>query len=141
MKEAKWCGRIIYEAGVRHDPVRIRALQDLPRSKLASELQQFLCAMNWMRLSMPEYNVQVRPLMDLMELAASGRTKAKVAWVELAVVVWDVSHDSCLQRYKDMLGRATLLTHSDPKKRVCVFTDASSEHWGGASGHRCQWIR
>jgi hypothetical protein len=104
MKEAKWCDRIISEAGAHHGPIRIRALRDLPRPKLACELQQFLCAMNWMRLSMPRYNVQVRPLMDLMELvykAAGGRTKAKVTRVDLAAVGWDTSHDSCLQKCKD----------------------------------------
>ena len=55
--EAKWCGKIISKAGVCHAPERIRALQELPRPTKGNELQQFLCAINWMRLSIPGYNV------------------------------------------------------------------------------------
>jgi hypothetical protein len=29
-----------------------------------------------------------------------------------------------------MLGESTLLAHPDPAKRICVFTDASNDHWG-----------
>ncbi len=61
------CGRIISAAGVKHDPERIKALQSLPRPKMGKDLQQFVCALNWMRLSIPGYNVQVRPLLELME--------------------------------------------------------------------------
>jgi hypothetical protein len=33
-KEARWCGRIISAAGVKHDPERIKAIQSLPRPKM-----------------------------------------------------------------------------------------------------------
>jgi hypothetical protein len=48
-KEARWCGRIISAAGVKHDPKRIKALQSLPRPKMGKDLQQFVCAVNWIR--------------------------------------------------------------------------------------------
>ena len=44
-REAKWCGRIILENGVRFDDEMIAALKRLPTPTNAAELQQFLCAM------------------------------------------------------------------------------------------------
>jgi hypothetical protein len=65
---------------------RIRALVEMPDPVTAQALQQFLCAANWMRASVPAYNVLVCALTELMEKAyakAGGRTKQKVARVEL----------------------------------------------------------
>lgn len=53
LREALWCGRIIYGDNVHHDPARIDALTHLPPPPPATgqELQQFICALNWMRQS------------------------------------------------------------------------------------------
>jgi hypothetical protein len=34
---------------------------------MRKDLQQFVRVLNWMRLSIPGYNVQVRPLVELLE--------------------------------------------------------------------------
>ncbi|OWY94680.1 LOW QUALITY PROTEIN: hypothetical protein PHMEG_00035519 [Phytophthora megakarya] len=49
LTEFRWCGRIISERGIGHDPARIEALQRIPEPTTAAELQQFVCATNWMR--------------------------------------------------------------------------------------------
>ncbi len=64
---------------MQHEPDRIRELSE---PKMGKNLQQFVCTNKWMRLSIPEYNVQVRPLVELMEKgckAVLGGTKGKVA--------------------------------------------------------------
>ncbi len=43
-REVRCCGRIISNGGVKHDPVRISALMELPKPTSAKELQQFVCA-------------------------------------------------------------------------------------------------
>ena len=132
-QEAKWCGRIISREGVFHDPERIKALQDLPAPQTGKDLQQFVCALNWMRQSIPGYNKQVQPLMEFMERvykSAAGRTKQKVAKVNLVEIGWSELENGCLERCKVMLGDAVTLAHQDPKKLTCVFTDASEGHWG-----------
>ena len=55
-RSVKFCGRIFTPAGVRHDPVRIEALQAIPQPRTARDLQQFLMAAQWMPRSIPEYN-------------------------------------------------------------------------------------
>lgn len=61
-REIKWCGRVISARGVTHCPERISGLVGMPAPGTAVELQQFLCAANWMRASIPEYTKIVAPL-------------------------------------------------------------------------------
>ncbi|EGZ22172.1 hypothetical protein PHYSODRAFT_492726, partial [Phytophthora sojae] len=63
LREAKWCGRVVSKSGVRHDPGRISLLQALT----GQDLQQFVCALGWMRMSTPGHNKLTQPLVDLME--------------------------------------------------------------------------
>ena len=91
-KEVKWCGRIISASGVKHDPNRIEALCGLAEPTNGKELQQFICAMNWMRTSVPGYNVLVAPMQRCMEKVyqlAVGRTKALVVRVPLDAGIWN----------------------------------------------------
>jgi hypothetical protein len=124
----KWCGRVFDAKGVAHDPDRIRALSEMPDPVTAQDLQQFLCAANWMRASILTYNVIVRPLMDLLEKAyaeAGGRTKQKVARITLSHLGWGVEQEAALKRCLDALANAARLAHLDPEQELCVFTDAS----------------
>ncbi|KAF0744145.1 hypothetical protein Ae201684_001287 [Aphanomyces euteiches] len=132
--EARWCGRIVSGNGVKHDPERIKALQDLKVPVTGQDLQQFICAMNWMRMSIPRYNVVVKPLTDLMEkiyALAGGRTRQKVAKIRLSEVGWNASHVDCLTSCKKALGQAVTFAHPKSDKLVLLFADASDLHWGG----------
>ncbi|KAF0775213.1 hypothetical protein AaE_001087, partial [Aphanomyces astaci] len=60
--QVKWCGRIINGDGVKQDPERIEHLCAIPYPTNAGELQQFVCAVNWLRDSMTEYAQTVDPL-------------------------------------------------------------------------------
>ncbi|KAF0707227.1 hypothetical protein AaE_013712 [Aphanomyces astaci] len=44
-----WCGKEISADGVAHAPGRVQGLCDLEPPQTAADLQQFLCATNWMR--------------------------------------------------------------------------------------------
>ena len=77
VKEAKWCGRVISGTGVRHDSARLLALQHLPTPVTGADLQQYVRALNWVRMSILAYNVLVQPLTALMEMvyaAVGGET-------------------------------------------------------------------
>ncbi len=116
---------------MRHDPERIRVLREMPEPETAKGLQQFLCAANWMRTSIPGYNVLARPLMDLMEEAyarAGGRTIQKLSRVRRDLLGWGLCHQEALYKCKQDLGEAVWLAHMDPDKDLNVFTDASEGH-------------
>ncbi|GAB9476818.1 unnamed protein product [Globisporangium polare] len=55
LKDVKWCGRIVSATGIGHDPERIEALQKIPYLNTAAELQQFVCATNWLREDLVDY--------------------------------------------------------------------------------------
>ena len=78
LTEAKFCGRIIDQSGVRYDPLRMETLISTKLPEFASDLQQFLCATNWMRTSIPDYSRVVAPLhspMGQIYSKAGKRTK------------------------------------------------------------------
>jgi RNase H-like domain found in reverse transcriptase len=83
-----------------------------------------------MRNSLPLFSEKAAPIQDLLEVVyqeAKGRTKKKATSVSLDSR-WTTECEKNLQ--EDIL---TLMTtaHPDPKKRVCVFTDASDAFYSG----------
>ncbi|GMF16701.1 unnamed protein product [Phytophthora fragariaefolia] len=75
--EVRWCGKIITGTGVRHDPECVRALQALPYPTTAAELQQFLCATNWMRDSLIDYARKTRPPQEVLDTALATAKDAR----------------------------------------------------------------
>ncbi|OWZ02136.1 LOW QUALITY PROTEIN: hypothetical protein PHMEG_00026351, partial [Phytophthora megakarya] len=135
LREALWCGRVVSGEGVRHDPARIDALTNLPEPTTGQELQQFICALNWMRTALPAFNKLTAPLMTMMEAVyerAGGRKKTQVRAIKLCDVGWSDAEVACVQQCKSALQHALLLAHPDPEKLLTVYTDASDEHWGAA---------
>jgi hypothetical protein len=130
---AKWCGKMISAAGIAHCPERVAGLVALQAPQTAADLQQLLCAMNWMRQSLPNYNKLVAPLMALLEQACAlskGRKKTQLVKIPLETAGWSNEHDVCLQQCKEALTTIVPLAHPDDTKLLCLYTDASSDHWG-----------
>lgn len=91
LREVVWCGLVNSAEGVKHSPDRVQGLVEMSPSSNAAELQQFLCAVNWMRQSIPEYSRVTAPMYAALERAAlvSGfRKKIKLARVRLADTGW-----------------------------------------------------
>jgi hypothetical protein len=94
-KSVKWFERVISASGTTHCPMRIEGLVGMELPKTAADLQQFLCACNWMRASIPRYNELAHELPKLMELSMSkcgSRKKLKLTKVELADIGWTKDH-------------------------------------------------
>ncbi|POM74204.1 Hypothetical protein PHPALM_8883 [Phytophthora palmivora] len=126
LREALWCGRMVSGDGIRHDPARIEALTNFPEPTTDQELQQFVCALNWMRTSLPAFNKLTAPLYD----RAAGRKKTQVRAITLCKVGWGAGEAACIEKCKIALQNALCLAHPDPTKLLTVYTDASDEHWG-----------
>ena len=78
LEEIGWCGRRLYTgAQVKHDPERVQRLTDMRRPKTARELQQFLCALNWMRTALPGLAEKEAPLRDLLESSLRHTSKTR----------------------------------------------------------------
>jgi hypothetical protein len=55
LREANFCGRLISADGTQFDPKGLRTLKQMQTPETGSDLYQVLCAMNWMRVSIPDY--------------------------------------------------------------------------------------
>jgi hypothetical protein len=51
----RWCGRLISAAGSKFDPRRIEGILKMSPPSTGADLQQFLCALNWMRTAIPAF--------------------------------------------------------------------------------------
>ena len=128
----RWCGRIISADGAKFDPRRIQGLLDMPPPSTGADLQQFVCAFNWMRTSIPSFSELVSPLHELLEavyVRSGKRTKTAAARISLHEVGWSADHLRVFESCQTALANATTLAHPSPDKRVCLYTDASQDFW------------
>ncbi len=132
-KSVKWCGRVISASGMTHCPIRIEGLVAMELPTTAAELQQFMCACNWMRASIPRYNELVHELSKLLEVCMSkcgSRKKTKLDKVELKDLGWTKVHEEAIAGLKKALVDMIPMAHPNDESDVCVYTDASQDHWG-----------
>ena len=134
LEEVKWCGRLISKEGIKLDPRRLQALLDMPEPANGAQLQQFVCAANWMRSAIPNFNGMVAILHRAMECVydrAPKRSKRAVAQIKLDEDLWGEAERRCFESMKEALANSVTLSHPDHSKLLCLFTDASEEHWAG----------
>jgi hypothetical protein len=124
----KWCGKIITGEGVSHDPERIEALSTMPEPTTAAELQQFICAANWMRESVIDYGRKVQALQRCLDRALSGgkRTKRAAAGIKIAMTE---DERACFVNLKLALRSSAEMAHPDDSATTCLLTDASDVGW------------
>lgn len=129
LTEVKWCGRIINKSGVSHDPDRIAALQQIPYPKTAAELQQFVCATNWMREGLVDYARVINPLRLRLDAALQGtkKTKRVAAGVQLELTEQE---EGRFDQIKALLHHSATLTYPTSDSQICLLTDASDIGWG-----------
>lgn len=130
----RWCGRVISADGISFDPRRMEGIRNLSQLETGAELQQFVCAMQWMRMGIPEFSSLVRPLAELLEIVygrVGKRTRLAAGRVNLLSVGWCTDHEDASLRCKEALENQVTLAHVDIDKRLCVYTDASECFWSG----------
>ncbi|KAE9002974.1 hypothetical protein PR003_g16189 [Phytophthora rubi] len=100
----------------------------MPYPKTAGELQQFVCAINWMRESIVDFARQVAPLQKCLDaaLASTRRTRRAAAGIELELTV---EERQAFDNMKEKLATAATLDFPDDTATTCLFTDASDVGW------------
>ena len=129
--EATFCGRKFTAQGMEYHPRHFESLLAMKKPMMADELQQLLCATNWMRSSIPAYAETIAPLHELMEQAykkAGKRTKHAVRKISLASD-WGANHDAAFDSIIKQLAAKVKIAHPKPDHITCLFTDASDTHW------------
>ena len=129
--EVQFCGRIISRQGVQYHPRHFHALTSMKTPTMAGELQQFVCATNWMRNSIPNYSQRIALLHHLLEDTYSHvgkRTKHALRNIYITNS-WGAIHDAAFADIKQQLAASVKLAHPKSDHHLCLFTDASDTHW------------
>jgi hypothetical protein len=125
-----WCGRKIDASGVKFDDKLIQGLVDLERPKTAQQLQQFICACNWVRASIPMFSKEISPLQDLLQRYTNEAGSMKGTALRKFNIDWNDDHSTCFLKIKSLLSNQVKLAHPDLQQRLCLFTDASDAFYG-----------
>lgn len=99
-----------------------------------ADLQQFVCALQWVETAVPNFSTLVGPLHTFMEKVyskAGSRTKRAVAKFSLAALEWSEVERTAFEKCTSALKNQVTLAHRDDAKRLCIFTDASDSFWSG----------
>ena len=133
-KEIRWCGRLISAEGIRYDPRRLDGLLSMEPPTTGANLQQFICALQWVKQGIPNFSELILPLHDFMEHIyglTSNRTKRSVSRIQLKKHGWGNKELDAFESCKQALANQVTLAHRDPTQRLCVYTDASDFVWSG----------
>lgn len=104
-EKVRWCGRIISKDGIAQDPERVLALTNLNHPTTGGELQQFVCALNWMRMSIP-LGDWLAQLLEKVDSQGGCRKKRRIA---------NLSRNS-------VGTRSMLIVSNDAKRRYIVWS-------------------
>ena len=127
----QFCGRIISADGLQYHPRHYESVIAMRTPTMASEIQQFVCATDWMRISIPPYSQRIAPLHQLLETfytRAGKRRKRPLRNLSLSYS-WGATHDSAFADIKQQIAASVKLAHPKSDHNMCLFTDASDTHW------------
>ena len=111
-RQVKFLGHLIDAEGIRADPEKTAALQEMPTPKTISELCRFMGMANQLGKFSPWLAELSQPLQELLS--------TKQTWV------WDCDQDHAFADVKAELTQPTVLALYDAKASTKVAADASS---------------
>ena len=111
-KSVKFLGQLVDELGVRPDPEKVRAIQQMKTTTTVSELRRFLGMVNQQTKFSPHLTDQTKPLRDLL----SNKNQ------------WSWGHDQqqAFERLKTALSSSKVLALYNAKNETILSVDASS---------------
>jgi hypothetical protein len=111
-KEIPYLGHILTTQGVKPDPEKVRAVQDMPRPVDKQSLQRFLGVINYLAKFIPNMSDVTSPL--------------RVLLCEDIIWEWAGEQEECFKKLKDLLCKAPVLAFYDHRKPLVLSVDASS---------------
>lgn len=125
---------MVSEPGIRYDPRRLDRLLNMEPPTSGANLQQFICALQWVKNGITNFTDLIYPLHDFMEKIyerAGKRTKLAVSRYKLSNFGWGNTELRAFEACKQALANQVTLSHRDERKRLVIYTDASDTVWSG----------
>lgn len=105
-------GHVVGKYGVKADPDKIRAIQDLPQPTNLTELRSFLGMVNQLGKFLPDLSAITEPLRSLLS--------SKTTWH------WDQAQSQAFMKVKELVSHTPVLALYDPNRQTKVSADSSS---------------
>ncbi|XP_055622017.1 uncharacterized protein K02A2.6-like [Toxorhynchites rutilus septentrionalis] len=121
-KQIRYLGHLLDRQGIRPDPGKIKAINNMPAPKDITGVRSFMGAINYYGKFVPNMRNLRFPLDNLLK---SGST-----------FKWTAECQQALEKFKEILSSDLLLTHYDPKLEIIVSADASSIGIGATICHK-----
>lgn len=114
----KFMGMIISKEGMKADPAKVEAINNMPEPVDKKGVQRFLGMCQYLSRFCPNLSESLRPLQEL--------TKDDVPFI------WSDVHKQAYRRSKDKIMKSCLLRYFDVNKPAVLQTDASDTGIGAA---------
>ncbi len=116
--EVAFIGHILTSDGLKPDPKKVEAINDMPHPKDVQSLRRFLCMINYLDKFLPGLSDETEVLRKLTEKDAE--------WC------WLKAHEEAVVRIQRMISTAPVLAYYDVTKPVTIQCDASQTGLGAA---------
>ncbi|BES91778.1 Reverse transcriptase (RNA-dependent DNA polymerase) [Nesidiocoris tenuis] len=115
-KSVKYMGHIVSSEGLKPDPDKIRAINDMRYPRDVQEVKSFMGIVTYMAKFVPNLSAISEPLRVL--------TKKDTIWT------WGEDQCKAVDTIKRLVSQAPVLAYYDPNKQVTLQADASSKGLG-----------
>ena len=116
--EVQYFGHIISSEGLKPDPAKVKAVQDMSPPINKKELQNILGMINYLAKFAPQLSETTKPMRDLLK--------------ENVDFIWDHKQDEALKKAKELILSQHVLAYFDPSEPITLQVDASQHGVGGA---------
>ena len=115
--EVKYLGHIVSAEGLRPDPEKVLAINDMPNPTDSKGIQRLMGSLNFLRGFIPNISEITEPLRALLNVEESD-------WV------WGPEQNNAMKKIKDVLTSQPLLQYFDPLQETTVQVDSSKSGLG-----------
>ena len=121
VSQVKYLGHIFNKEGMSMDPLRSKAIKELPEPKNLKDLQRFLGMINFIGSYISNLSLRTTQLRSLL--------RKDIKWQ------WTQSHRDEFIALKEVVASTPVLIYLDPSKEITLSVDASKDALGAVIIH------